>query len=97
MMRQKRVKGRKRHVVVDTDGRLLTVNLTAADIQDVAGAEAIVAAIRRRWPWLRHLFANGAYDRGRLMSLATYHSLPSKWCANWPLSRALSPYYAAGW
>src|SRR3954464_14870591 len=30
----KRVKGRKRHIAVDTDGRLLMVKLTPADVQD---------------------------------------------------------------
>ena len=68
----KRTKGRKRHVAVDTDGRLLMVNLTTADVQDAAGAEAIIKGVRRRWPWLKHLFADGAYDRGRLASLAAY-------------------------
>jgi putative transposase len=28
----KRIKGRKRHIAVDIDGRLLMVNLTAADV-----------------------------------------------------------------
>jgi len=46
----KRLKGRKRHIAVDTDGRLLMVNLTTADVQDTAGAEQIVKAIRKRWP-----------------------------------------------
>jgi transposase len=69
----KRLKGRKRHIAVDTDGRLLMVNLTAADVQDASGAEQIVKAIRKRWPWLKHLFADGAYDRGKLMSAAAYH------------------------
>ncbi len=68
----KRTKGRKRHVAVDTDGRLLMVNLTTADVQDAAGAEEIVRAVRKRWPWLKHLFADGAYDRGRLASLVAY-------------------------
>jgi putative transposase len=68
----KRIKGRKRHVAVDTDGRLLMVHLSPADVQDAAGAEAIIAAIRRRWPWLKHLFADGAYDRAHLMSAAAY-------------------------
>lgn len=68
----KRLKGRKRHVCVDTDGRLLMVNLTAADVQDATGAEAIIKAVRRRWPWLRHLFADGAYDRGKLASAEAY-------------------------
>jgi transposase len=59
--------------VVDTGGRLLMANLTAADGQDAAGAEQIVKAIRKRWPWLKHLFADSAYDRGKLMSAAAYH------------------------
>jgi putative transposase len=66
----KKVKGRKRHIAVDTDGRLLMVNLTPADIQDAQGAEHIIAAVRKRWPWLKHLFVDGAYDRNRLMSKA---------------------------
>ena len=69
----KRTKGRKRHIAVDTEGRPLMVNLTPADVQDAAGAERIITAIRRRWPWRRRLFADGAYDRGRLMSEAAYH------------------------
>jgi putative transposase len=69
----RKLKGRKRHIAVDTDGRLLMVNLTTADVQDAAGAEHVVAAIRKRWPWLKHLFADGAYDRGKLMDEAAYH------------------------
>ena len=68
----KRVVGRKRHIAVDTDGRLLMVNLTPADISDSAGAQMILDAIRRRWPWVKHLFADGAYDRLRLMDQAAF-------------------------
>jgi putative transposase len=68
----KKIVGRKRHIVVDTDGRLLMVNLTTADISDSAGAQAIITAIRKRWPWLKHLFADGAYDRTALMDQAAY-------------------------
>jgi len=68
----KKVVGRKRHIAVDTDGRLLMVNLTPADISDSAGAQAILEAIRKRWPWVKHLFADGAYDRGRLMDKAAF-------------------------
>jgi putative transposase len=69
----KKTVGRKRHIAVDTDGRLLMVNLTTADIADSTGAQAIIGAIRRRWPWLKHMFADGAYDRGKLMDKAAYH------------------------
>jgi putative transposase len=68
----KKITGRKRHVAVDTDGRLLMVNLTTADISDSAGAQTILDAIRKRWPWLKHLFADSAYDRGKLMDKAAF-------------------------
>jgi len=48
------------------------VNLTTADIADSAGAQAILDAIRKRWPWVKHLFADGAYDRRKLMDKAAF-------------------------
>jgi transposase len=68
----KKIVGRKRHVAVDTDGRLLMVNLTTADISDSAGAQQILDAIRKRWPWIKHFFADGAYDRRQLLDKATF-------------------------
>ncbi len=68
----KRIVGRKRHVAVDTDGRLLMVNLTPADVSDSAGARATLDTIRKRWPWLKHLFAGAAYDRTKLLDEAAF-------------------------
>ncbi|WP_353045535.1 IS5 family transposase [Mesorhizobium sp. M1365] len=68
----KKIVGRKRHIAVDTDGRLLMVNLTPAEISDSAGAQAILDGIRKRWPWVKHLFADGAYHRLKLMDKAAY-------------------------
>jgi putative transposase len=68
----KKVSGRKRHIAVDTDGRLLMVNLTTADISDSAGAQQILDALRKRWPWMKHLFADSAYDRTKLMDKAAF-------------------------
>lgn len=67
-----KVKERKRHIAVDTDGRVPMFTPTSADVQDAQGSEQIIKAGRLRWPWLKHLFAGGAYDRGRLMSEAVY-------------------------
>ncbi len=64
--------GRKRHIAVDTDGRLLMVNLTTTDISDRAGAQTILDGIRKRWPWVKHMFADGAYDRLKLMDKAAF-------------------------
>ncbi len=68
----KKTVGRKRHVVVDTDDRLLMVNLTPADISDSAGAQMILDAIGKRWPWLKLLFADGAYDLTQLIDKAAF-------------------------
>lgn len=32
----------------------------------------ILSSIRKRWPGMKHLFANGAYDRGKLMDKDVY-------------------------
>ncbi|ACJ00318.1 transposase, is4 family [Rhodospirillum centenum SW] len=66
----KKINGRKRHIAVDTDGCLLMVNLTTADISDSAGARTILEVMRKRWPWMKHLFADNAYDRKTLMDKA---------------------------
>lgn len=66
----KKVAGRKRHIAVDTDGRLLMVNLTPANIADSTGAEWVLVALKKRWPWVKHLFADAAYDRRRLLDEA---------------------------
>jgi transposase len=68
----KKIVGRKRHIAVDPDGRLLMVHLIPADISDRAGAQVILDGIRNRWPWVKHLFADGAYDRLKLMDKAAY-------------------------
>ena len=59
-------------IAVDTDGRLLMVNLTTADISDSVGAQVILDAIRKRWPWVKHLFADCAYDPRTLMDKAAF-------------------------
>jgi len=67
----KTIVGRKRHIAVDTDGRLLMVHLTSADLSDSAGAQAIYDALRKRWPWVKHLSADATYDRLKLMDKAS--------------------------
>lgn len=44
----KKVKGRKRHILVDTLGNLLDVVVTAANITDVTGAKAVLTKVERQ-------------------------------------------------
>lgn len=57
----KKVKGRKRHLVVDTLGLLLAVTVTAASVQDRDAAPAVVAQAVAKIPGLTKLFADSAY------------------------------------
>jgi putative transposase len=59
----KKVKGRKRHVAVDTQGLLLGVLVHAASIQDADGAGELLRRIKPLYCWLRTVFADGAYSR----------------------------------
>ena len=34
--------------------------------------------MHKRWPWLKHLFADDAYDVGKLASMAAYHEFVLK-------------------
>ena len=62
----KKVKGRKRHIVTDTAGHLVGLIVHIASIQDRDGAVAVLASIRRLYPWLRHVFADGGYAGDKL-------------------------------
>ncbi len=62
----KKIKGRKRHILTDTQGFLVAVIVHTADIQDRDGAPDVLASIRHRFPWLRHVFADGGYAGDKL-------------------------------
>lgn len=62
----KRIKGRKRHIVVDTLGLMVGLVVHGAGVQDRDGAPFVLSAIRCRWPWLRHVFADGGYAGKKL-------------------------------
>lgn len=62
----KKIKGRKRHILTDTEGNLVHAVIHTADIQDRDGAPLVLAGIVNRFPWLRHLFADGGYAGDKL-------------------------------
>ena len=62
----KKIKGRKRHILTDTTGLVVAAMVHAASVQDRDGAVPLLASIRHRLPWLRHVFADGAYAGAKL-------------------------------
>ena len=59
----KKIKGRKRHAMVDTDGRALVIQAHPADVQDRDGAVPLLEASRRSFPFVELAFADSALCR----------------------------------
>jgi len=57
----KKIKGRKRHALVDTDGRALLLAPHQAGIQDRDGAVPLLKVSRRFFPFIERVFADSAY------------------------------------
>lgn len=57
----KRIKGRKRHVLVDTLGLLLGVAVTSASSTERAGAQVVLGRVLTWFTWLRLLWVDGGY------------------------------------
>ncbi len=57
------MKGRKRHIAVDTSGLLLGVLVHAADIQDADSAGDLLNRIKPLDCWLEAVFADSIYNR----------------------------------
>ena len=59
----KKVKGRKRHILVDTLGLLIAVVVTAANVQDYHGAKPVLGTVKGRCPRLKVVWADGIYEK----------------------------------
>jgi putative transposase len=57
----KKIKGRKRHALTDTNGLLLGVVVTPADVQDRDGAKLLLCMFAHNLLSLLMIFADGGY------------------------------------
>ena len=72
----KKIKGRKIHALVDTIGLPLRLVVHSAGIQDRDGAALLFDKIRKRFPWLECVFADGGYNaRQTFEAAAANHPL----------------------
>jgi transposase len=65
----KKVNGRKRHLVVDTQGLILALSVHAADISDRDGAPLLLADMHERFPRIRKLWTDSG-EGGRFRNWA---------------------------
>jgi putative transposase len=63
----KNIKGRKRHLLVDTLGLPLSVYVTPADVQDRVAAQCLMAGLKPFVPRLKKIWADGAYTGEKLV------------------------------
>ena len=83
----KKVTGRKRHILVDTLGLLLSVAVHPADIQDRDGVAFVLnASTRALFPFLERIFADGGYQGPRTAAAAAG-----------PLSRIAGTRFSSRW
>lgn len=68
----KLIKGRKRHVLVDTQGLLLAVAVTPASMQDRDGARLLLGKLGGACKKLRRIWVDGGY-RGQLLDWVAEH------------------------
>ena len=61
--------GRKRHVLTDTLGLLLAINVHPANVQDRDGAEALLREARRSFPFVERIIGDAGYQ-GQKMEAA---------------------------
>ncbi|HEX4206599.1 MAG TPA: transposase [Ktedonobacteraceae bacterium] len=64
--------GRKRHLLVDTQGFLLAVKVHATNLTDRLGARLLLQQLQDRFPRLSHLFADSGYT-GPLLDWIKLH------------------------
>ena len=58
----KKIKGKKRHIVVDTQGLLMLAIVHAANVQDRDGGVLLMASLFGLYPFLLKLYADGGYQ-----------------------------------
>lgn len=66
----KKVKGRKRHLAVDTLGLPIECQITAASTQDRDALAPLLGAVRRKSPWVKMAFVDGGYQGGEAQRAA---------------------------
>jgi len=91
----KKIKGVKRHIIVDTLGLILAVVIQSASVQDRDGATDVIDKLMESWKKIIKIFADGGY-RGKLIDtvkskfkitleiikrdeLHTFKILPKRW------------------
>ncbi len=62
-MGEKKIKGRKRHIVTDTEGHILHVEVHAANIHDTTAGGSVFQKALEKYPFLKGVCADAGYRK----------------------------------
>jgi transposase len=74
----KKIKGRKRHALVDTEGRALLIEPHPANVQDRDAGGALLQVSRSLFPFIRLVWADGGYNHERVATANVRVEIVSK-------------------
>jgi transposase len=74
----KKIKGRKRHALVDTEGRALLIEPHPANVQNRDGGGALRQVSRSLFPFIRLVWADGGYNHERVAAANVRVEIVSK-------------------
>ena len=57
----KKIKGRKQHIIVDTQGNLMAIAVHEANVHDSKGASKVIENLSFKFPRLAKILADGGY------------------------------------
>jgi putative transposase len=66
MIEAKKVKGRKRHIVVDTLGNLLEIVVHAANMHDTKAAHFVLSKVAKKYPTIEGFSGDAGYRKTAL-------------------------------
>lgn len=58
----KKIKGRKQHIIVDTQGNLMAIAVHEANVHDSKGAPEVIEKLSYKFPRLTKILADGGYQ-----------------------------------
>jgi len=95
MTREKKIKGRKRHIIVDTLGLIISAEVHSASIQDRNGGLELLKKAKQEYDSIVRFFADGGYsgklqdqcflETGALLTIAKrvtdkgFEVIPKRW------------------
>ncbi|MDE6095818.1 MAG: transposase [Muribaculaceae bacterium] len=71
----KKIKGIKRHLIIDRQGNILHVHTTCANINDGKACLEIIAEVKRKYPSLKEIRGDMGYRGGDVIRTAREHGM----------------------